>query len=44
MLDAEIHEESATEKWLKMFLSEANNLAEELSGILPGFSSMEMFF
>ena len=33
VLDTQIHQELATEKWLEMFLCEANNFAEEFSGI-----------
>jgi hypothetical protein len=36
VLDTEVHQESATEKWLEMFLCEANDFAEEFSGIFLG--------
>ena len=31
VLDAEVHQKSATEKWLEVFLCEANDFAEEFS-------------
>lgn len=44
MLDTEIHEETATEKGLEVFLREPNDFVEEFSRILLGFWNVEMYF